>query len=145
MDSVAYDRSVPATDFTSVFEAALEDLGRPTDATHRWEGKFAGVPPALAALYRVAGGHPLNQSHHRLLLPHGLKRHGTKVVFAIENQETVVWAYDSADTSDDPGVWQGQPAPGDGRVIEAWFSEERTLTVFIVSMWRWLVDPGTVD
>lgn len=127
-----------ATDFASLYVNALQDLGQPPSAADGWVGDPGDVPVALADLYRVAGLHPLNRSHHRVLLPDELRRErDTRVVFAVENQEAVVWAYDIADPSDDPEVWQGHPS-STGNAIDAWYSEDMTLSSFIISMWRWL-------
>ena len=70
--------------------------------------------------------------HHRLLPPEELDEHAGKVVFAVENQEVVVWAFDRDDPSDDPLVWQGQPSG-------EWYSEEASLSRFMVGMWEWIV------
>ena len=131
---------VVVTDFASIYVGTLEDLGRPPSAADGWDGNPGDVPPSLSELYRVAGLHPLNRFHHRLLLPDELERHDTRVVFAVENQETIVWGYDISEPSDDPLVWQGHPS-ATGDAIDAWYSEDMTLSSFITAMWRWLAAP----
>lgn len=73
-----------------------------------------------------------------MLPPDELKRDDGKVVFAEENQQVVVWAFDAADTVEDPQVWQGQAGSGDTGDAMVWYREEETLSSFMVSMWRWV-------
>lgn len=123
--------------FTPRFLAALEELGQPADRTHRTNDEVPNwVPLALRELYLVAGNHPLNRAHNRLLPPDELKPDDGRVVFAEENQQVVVWAFETVDTAADPMVWQGQPDDAAGFV---WYSEDRTLSEFIISMWNWIV------
>ena len=128
--------------FTEVYRTALDDAGQPADSSHGWEETLPDIPEALAALYRLAARHPLNQAHNRLLLPDELEVQGQRTIFAKENQEAVVWAYETSEASADPPVWQGHP---DGRKgsISAWYPEDATVSEFMVSMWRWLAEPDS--
>lgn len=125
--------------FALRFLAALEELDQPADPTHRMNDEVPNwVPLVLRELYLVAGNHPLNRAHHRLLRPDELKPNDGRVVFAEENQQVVVWAFETTDTAADPMVWQGQPDPDDATGF-VWYSEELTLSEFVISMWRWIV------
>ena len=129
---------MPAGEFAARFLAALDDLGQPADPSHRLAGSIPDwLPLSLRELYRVAGNHPLNHVHHRLLLPDELERDDKRVVFAEENQQVVVWAFDVAERAADPLVWQGQP-DRDGATGLRWYPEDRTLSGFIIAMWKWI-------
>ena len=49
----------------------------------------------------------------------------------MENQEVVVWAFDSPPITDDPEVWQGQER-GDGGFD--WYPEEISLSQFLIEL-----------
>ena len=124
--------------FTRRYLSALEDLGEPADSSHRLAGPLHDwLPLSLKELYRIAGNHPINCVHHRLLLPDEIERQDNWVVFAEENQQVVVWAFDQADHADDPLVWQGQPDPSDAARL-VWYPEDRALSDFMIEMWTWI-------
>jgi hypothetical protein len=102
----------------------------------------ASLPPALLAWHEVAGRSPVNSMHNRLLLPQQFEHHGSKVVFAEENQRVVVWAFDRTDASDDPEVWQGQPSADDWEAGIQWFAEDLTISHFIIEMLRHTIAAG---
>lgn len=129
-------------EFAARYRAALDDLGHPADATHGLTGPFPDwLPRSLEDLYRVAGNHPLNSTHNRLIPPDELMTHDRRVVFAEENQQVVVWAFDADGPDDDPLVWQGQPDSDDPESL-TWYSEEQPLSDFIIDMWGWVTGGG---
>ena len=131
---------VSDSSFADLFRSSLADLGLPADDSHRLSVPLPpSLPRSLKALYLVAGQHPINGMHHRLLLPNQLDRRGGKVIFAEENQQTIVWAFDESDGVDDPEVWQGQLAAGGLDEGIVWYSEELPLSRFVVEMWTWTV------
>lgn len=95
------------------------------------------LPQSLRELYRVAGNHPLNRVHHRLLSPDELERDDERVVFAEENQQVVVWGFDADEEAADPLVWQGQPNVDEATGL-VWYPEDQTLSEFLLSMWTWI-------
>lgn len=126
-------------EFAEKYRAVLEQLGQPVEPSHGMAGTLPRwLPRSLRELYRVAGNHPLNRVHHRLLPPDDLVHDDKRVVFAEENQVAVVWAFESEERSDDPNVWQGQPDPADATRL-TWYPEEQTLSAFLVSMWKWIL------
>ncbi len=125
-------------EFAPRYLAALDDLGYPAGPSHGLKDSIPDwLPRSLDELYRVAGNHPINRMHHRLLPPDEIEAHDKRVVFAEENQRVVVWAFDADDGSDDPLVWQGQPDPDDSPGL-VWYPEDRTLSDFIIEMWTWI-------
>lgn len=125
-------------EFAARYVAALDDLGYAADASHRLTDPIPDwLPRSLRELYLVAGNHPINRMHHRLLLPDEVELRGPRAVFAEENQQVVFWAFDRDDPASDPLVWQGQPVPGDSSQL-VWYSEERTLSEFMIEMWTWV-------
>lgn len=125
-------------EFAAKYLSALYDLGHVVEPSHGVAGQVPDwLPPALGELYRIAGMHPINRTHHRLLLPDELERRNGRVVFAEENQQVVVWAFDVEDQEDDPIVWQGQPEPAEPTGF-VWYSEEQPLSAFVIEMWSWL-------
>lgn len=126
-------------EFAARYLSVLDDLGQPADPSHRWVGSIpVWLPPSLRELYRVAGNHPLNRVHHRLLPPDELERDDMRVVFVEENQQVVVWAFDTHDRAADPLVWQGQPDPDEATGF-VWYPEDRSLSEFMISMWKWIL------
>jgi hypothetical protein len=131
---------VAASRFVDHYRDALADLGQPAERSHELTGPLpTWLPRSLADLYRVTGRHPINHVHHRLFPPDELIRQDGKVVFAEENQQVVVWAFSNSDSTEDPQVWQGQPASEDTNDVTAWYREDETLSDFVVSMWKWIV------
>ncbi len=57
-------------------------------------------------------------------------------MFAEENQGVVAWAFDRGEEADDPNVWQGQPSAERSHPSYEWFSEDLTVSRFIVEMLR---------
>lgn len=130
-------------EFADLYRSTLADLGVPAGDSHQLTGEFPPfLPQSLADLYSVAGHHPINGMHNRLLLPDQLQRRDGKVIFAEENQQAVVWAFREADAARDPEVWQGQPAAGGFDEGIVWYSEESPLSRFIVKMWTWTITGG---
>ena len=97
------------------------------------------LPIALREYYAIAGKLDINVEHNRLYTPRQLKNWRGKLVFMEENQNVVFWGVD-IDDSGDPEVLQAC-----NEMPLRWYSEECTLSRFIVKMWRWqrgLGDPG---
>ena len=119
--------------FEAFYKAALEEIGLPLGDDDRLELRAQQrVPPALQAWYFVGGRSWLNSEHNRVLGPSDLRDSGDKVVFAEENQQVVVWAFDRFSTADDPEVWQGQPA---GDPVH-WYPEDLSLSRFLIDMFH---------
>jgi hypothetical protein len=91
------------------------------------------VPRALADYYAVAGRHPINREHNRLLPIARLQWHDDWLVFMEENQNVVVWGMARADVgSSNPMVWQCSNAEP-----PQWFAEDYRLSQFLMATWRW--------
>lgn len=132
---------VDVGDFATWYAEALEEVGltlRPADAIDQPDR--SDLPASLRGWYRIAGNSPLNSAHNLIFSADQLREHDGKVIFAEENQEVVVWAYEAGDTDHDPEVWQGQPDPT-GHAL-TWYSEELQLSRFLIEMLRHTVDPG---
>lgn len=127
------------TPFADRYRETLSVLGQPAESPHAWDRPLPeSLPQALAELYAVAAKHPFNRVDYELRMPDDLEVIDGKVVFAEENQGVVVWAYNTSDDGADPVVWQGQPSRTEPGGIETWYSEEKTLSVFVVELWNWL-------
>ncbi len=94
---------------------------------------------ALVEYYSVAGAvADLNQVHNQLLAPEGLHVEDGYLLFMDENQSVVSWGIKLEDQSEpDPKVWQRNNTPP-----EEWFSEEKTFTEFLTSMFDWYEELG---
>lgn len=98
------------------------------------------IPAALREYYLAAGRLPLNKEHNRLRDPAELSLLEGKLVFMEENQVVVFWGTDErACDQDDPEVFQAN-----NEVPIVWYSEQISLSDFIIKMWRWQygLDPG---
>ncbi|MEO6989319.1 MAG: hypothetical protein ABI239_11810 [Aquihabitans sp.] len=119
--------------FIEHYRTSLAMHGLPLGDPDALEGTpTTGVPVSLQAWYEVAGNSRLNSAHNRILGPGLLRYADDKVIFAVENQEAVVWGFDAATTADDPEIWQGQTAEADDRF--EWYSEEALLSRFLMTM-----------
>jgi hypothetical protein len=97
------------------------------------------IPASLAYYYQRAGRcATLNALHHQLYAPSELMVEGGHLLFMEENQSVVSWGFRTADChEDDPTVWQRNNTPP-----QAWYSEEKPFTQFLISMFDWYVETG---
>lgn len=124
--------------FEAFYRNSLEALGLPLERDDALDvPSQLELPTALRAWYSVAGASWLNAAHNRVLAPEHLRHSGGKVVFAEENQDVLVWGFDVGSATADPEVWQRPAGPDDHQ----WFSEELTLSRFLVEMIRHTVAP----
>lgn len=122
--------------YARFFAATLRSMDTAPDESHRAAEPIpTDWPAALKALYSVAGQHPANHRHNRLLAPGEAMSHESKLIFAEENQHVVVWAIDQSEVLADPRVWQGQADAAGGY---RWYLEDRPLSGFMAEMWRWI-------
>jgi uncharacterized protein (TIGR02996 family) len=64
------------------------------------------LPRVLRDYYLLAGRHPFNQAHNRLLSPDEWDRESGKLVFLVENQGVALWGVKINDpANDDPPVY----------------------------------------
>lgn len=93
------------------------------------------LPKGLVDYYAVAGQHPINEEHNRLLPIEEIIWMGDKIVFMEENQSVVCWGIDQADLNQqNPIVWQGMS----GETF-SWYEEDYKLSQFLMAMWKWLI------
>lgn len=93
------------------------------------------LPKGLVDYYAVAGQHPINEEHNRLLPIEEIIWMGNKIVFMEKNQSVVYWGIDQADLSQqNPIVWQGM----NGESF-SWYEEDYKLSQFLMAMWNWIV------
>jgi hypothetical protein len=132
--------TVPDDPFEGYFRASLAALGIPVEPGHALaEPLPPWLPAALSAYYRIAGRHPVNEMHNRLLPADELQRAHGKLIFAVENQGSVIWGLDDSDDAADPEVWQGQPIGRDWNEGILWYSEEMPLSRFLMTMWTYTI------
>jgi hypothetical protein len=92
------------------------------------------LPLAFHEYYEIAGKAPINTEHNILYGPSKLKIWKGKLLFMEENQRVVFWGLDMQELDQtDPQVFQA----ANSEPI-TWYSEERSFSEFILSMWRWL-------
>ena len=128
------------TEFEELYRTSLAELGMPLKPEDALGGSIpTWLPASLAAYYRVAGRHPVNQLHNHLFPPDQVELRGGKLVFAEENQGSVIWGFDEIAGTEDPEVWQGQPTAGDYDDSVDWYSEDLPVSQFLVEMWKWTI------
>jgi len=92
------------------------------------------LPRAFREYYEFAGKVPINTEHNILYHPKKLKKLKGKLLFMEENQRVVFWGLDVQEPNQaDPQVFQT-----DNSEPLEWYSEEKSFSEFILSMWRWL-------
>ncbi len=93
------------------------------------------IPKSLFDYYEFAGRHWINEEHNRLRPVEELSWNDDRLIFADENQNVVCWGIDRSEvTLDDPVIWQGI----NDDTID-WYSEEQTLSRFLMAMWKWTI------
>jgi len=99
------------------------------------------LPLAFREYYEFAGKLPINTQHNILYEPSKLKIWKGKLLFMEENQRVVFWGLDlQVLRQTDPQVFQAH----NSEPIE-WYSEEKSFSEFILSMWRWLLGLDTPE
>ena len=123
--------------FTDLYHDTFATLGLPLDASHAGPAD-PDMPRALADWHRLTGAHPINAQGNRLLPPGDIFIRDGKRIFFEEEQGAILWAFDYGPaTGDDPEVWQGVMVDGSDDIF--WYSEEMSLSAFLVAMLRWKV------
>jgi hypothetical protein len=93
------------------------------------------LPLGLVEYYAVAGQHPINSEHNRLLPIEEIFWLGDKLVFMEENQWVGYWGIARHDLAQpNPIVWQGI-----NQETVDWYEEEYKLSQFLMAMWHWMI------
>jgi hypothetical protein len=121
--------------FTEIFGASLQVTDGLAEITVQTElaARQLLLPQALMDYYAIAGQHWINKHHNLLYSIQELEWVGNKLVFMEENQSVAFWGILETDLREaDPIVWQGV----NGESLE-WYSEDLTVSQFLMEMWRW--------
>lgn len=99
------------------------------------------LPLAVRKYYECLGSvGELNRAHNVVFAPDQLAIEGGYLMFMDENQCVVSWGIRLEDLeADDPEVWQRNNTPP-----EAWYSEEKSFTELMTSMFDWYVEVGVL-
>jgi len=91
------------------------------------------LPLALRLYYELAAALPINKERNVLYDPQHIAKQSGKLVFMEENQRVVFWGLRiEALRRSDPEVFQAQNS-----TPTVWYSEELTVSDFILKTWRW--------
>jgi hypothetical protein len=122
--------------FEDRYRTAFEDLGLVIEAAHRVPSEaLPDLPSALRIYYELAGCHPINVAHNRLIPPEALRAADGRLVFMTENQNVTEWSITDFE-SENPMVLQ-RVSNQDGTTD--WYPEDLFFSDFIVAMLRWTV------
>lgn len=126
----------------SEYTTIVEDLGYelpahpgiPEQDIAAWEARTGETLPGPLREYLLAVGNmPFNRAYNKLYTLDELRIEDGKLIFMVENQNVVHWATDTADTSEDPLVFQQAIDEDD----ELWYPEEEQCATFLELMIYW--------
>lgn len=135
------------SDYADHFRSlAFRFLGRELESSHGYAAatldKAAArlghpLPLALRGFYRAAGRFaPFSSAHNRVLPPPELYIDSDYLIFMDENQSVVTWGFRVVELDQtDPTPWQRNNTPP-----VAWYSEERSFTALLLSMFEWYAE-----
>lgn len=119
-----------------------EHCGIPEADIDAWEARTGEQLPGPLRDYLIAVGNmAFNRAYNHLYPLDELALEDGKLIFMEENQNVVQWAIDTADTSDDPLVFQRAGEEEDA----LWYPEEEQCTAFLTLMIYWQTVNGGFD